>query len=104
MDKTILYEQNYTLNNQKRLESIWDHPCYNEIKAHYNQYYAFLEDPNSHHRHQSSAATAAESTSVFTCRRCSSTRILSTSKQIRRADEEATVYLECLQCNLRWRL
>ena len=41
--------------------------------------------------------------SLFTCGRCKSIKTTSTQKQTRSADEPMTVFVLCLNCNLRWK-
>ena len=42
--------------------------------------------------------------SVFTCSKCRSKNILSSEKQIRSADEPATIFLTCQNCGNHWRI
>lgn len=42
--------------------------------------------------------------SVFTCAKCKSKNIMSAEKQIRSADEPATIFLTCLNCGNKWRI
>ena len=41
--------------------------------------------------------------SLFTCGRCKSIKTTSTQKQTRSADEPMTVFVLCLNCNMRWK-
>lgn len=41
--------------------------------------------------------------SLFTCKRCNSTKTTSTQKQTRSADEPMTVFVFCMNCGNRWK-
>ena len=40
---------------------------------------------------------------MFTCRKCSSKKTQSYSVQLRRSDEPATIFIQCMKCGSNWR-
>lgn len=39
---------------------------------------------------------------VLQCKKCKSTRVFSTSKQVRSGDESTSVFAKCAKCNCSW--
>jgi DNA-directed RNA polymerase subunit M/transcription elongation factor TFIIS len=100
--KYLLYEIfveyliNFRINDvfhKLRDKSIgWDHVEFNPIKSKFNEYDNFLTSPPEVEE------------GVIECRKCNSKRTFSFSKQTRRADESATVFVRCASCNSTFRL
>lgn len=70
----------------------WDHPSVRPLFGGFEEMDAFLTNPPEVEE------------GVIECRRCKSRRTLSYSKQTRRADESATVFVKCIVCHHAFRL
>jgi hypothetical protein len=69
----------------------WDHPVFDDMKRAIHQYDRFLVSPPEVQE------------GVIECR-CGSKRTFSFSKQTRRADESATVFVRCSACGKTFRM
>lgn len=76
---------------QKR-EFKWNHPELGSIRQRFREFDTFLTDPPEVEE------------GVLECNKCGSHKTFSFSKQTRRADESATVFVRCANCNATFRL
>lgn len=70
----------------------WNHPSFEQEKATMERLDEFILKPPQIEE------------GVLKCKRCGSRRTFSFSKQTRRSDEAATVFVQCAQCSLTFRL
>ena len=71
----------------KNKRSGWDHPVFRPFHHLQKEYDDFLLNPPEVEE------------GVIQCHRCGSKKTFSFSKQTRRADESATVFVRCAECN-----
>lgn len=76
------------LHQWKRKEFLWDHPNLTEVIQRFKEQDDFITKPMEIEE------------GVIECTRCHSKKTFSYTKQTRRADESATVFARCSQCNL----
>jgi DNA-directed RNA polymerase subunit M/transcription elongation factor TFIIS len=70
----------------------WKHPDFQQYEDQQNEYDAFLTNPPELEE------------GVIQCSRCGSKKTFSFSKQTRRADESATVFVRCVECGKSFRM
>lgn len=70
----------------------WNHSEFHAVKSKFDEYDNFLTSPPEVEE------------GVIECRKCNSKKTFSFSKQTRRADESATVFVRCANCNSTFRL
>lgn len=98
----ILYELlvEWTVNPQitdfiykiKKHKLGWNHPTFRSFHIHEKEQDDFMSNP------------PILEEGVIECKKCSSRKTYSFSKQTRRADESATVFVRCSQCNSSFRI
>lgn len=71
---------------------MWEHPSFDEERERMRRLDDFLLQPPDVEE------------GMLECRRCHSRRTFSFSKQTRRSDESATVFVQCAQCGCNFRL
>jgi len=71
---------------------MWEHPSFDEERDRMQRLDDFLLQPPDVEE------------GLLECRRCHSRRTFSFSKQTRRSDESATVFVQCAQCGCNFRL
>jgi len=70
----------------------WNHPNFDSIREDFAEQDDFLENPPQVEE------------GVMECKRCHSKRTFSFSKQTRRSDESATVFIRCSNCSYMYRM
>ena len=100
--KYIVYElatEYMYCNNQQQIvdqirkkDILWNHPNFEFIRNEMQEEDDFLENPPEVEE------------GVMECARCHSKRTFSFSKQTRRADESATVFIRCSNCNYTYKI
>ena len=70
----------------------WNHPNFTAIREEFAEQDDFLENPPEVEE------------GVMECKRCHSKRTFSFSKQTRRSDESATVFIRCSNCSYMYRM
>lgn len=73
-------------------EVAWNHPNFRSIREEFAEQDDFLENPPQVEE------------GVVECKRCHSKRTFSFSKQTRRSDESATVFIRCSNCSYMCRM
>lgn len=76
----------------KKKEIGWNHPNFEAIRCDFQEQDDFLENPPQVEE------------GVLECKRCHSRRTFSFSKQTRRSDESATVFIRCSNCDYMYRI
>lgn len=76
----------------KKKELWWNHPNFQVIRDELQEEDDFLENPPDVEE------------GVMECVKCHSKRTFSFSKQMRRADESATVFIRCSNCNYTYKI
>lgn len=77
----------YFIQRVKSNKSGWNHPVFHPFHQLQKEYDDFLLNPPEVEE------------GVIQCHRCGSKKTFSFSKQTRRADESATVFVRCAECN-----
>lgn len=100
--KYIIYElatEFMYCNNQQQIvdqvrkkDIMWNHPNFEFIRSEMQEEDDFLENPPEVEE------------GVMECARCHSKRTFSFSKQTRRSDESATVFIRCSNCNYTYKI
>jgi len=100
--KELLYEWNITCelypDENNRVELLknqqlgWNHPEFKLIREQFLETDRFLQSPPDIDE------------GIIECKRCHSKRTFSFSKQTRRSDESATVFVQCATCRFSFRL
>lgn len=94
----IVVEYLYTDNLHQVMEQVrknelgWNHPNFNQIRQDFQEEDDFIQNP----------PTVEEG--VMECSKCHSKRTFSYSKQTRRSDESATVFIRCSNCNYTYKI
>ena len=94
----IVTEYLFTNNIQQVMEQIkkkelfWNHPNFYTIKKDFQEEDDFIQNP------------PLVEEGVIECTKCHSKRTFSFSKQTRRADESATVFIRCSNCNYMYKI
>lgn len=89
----IVVEYLYTDNLRQVMEQVqkrelgWDHPNFRQISQDFQEEDDFIQKP------------PVVEEGVMECSKCGSKRTFSFSKQTRRSDESATVFIRCSNCN-----
>lgn len=81
------FRVNEIIHNIKNKQIGFDHPSFEKYKKLLKEYDDFLIEPPEVEE------------GVIECHSCGSKKTFSFSKQTRRADESATVFVRCSQCN-----
>ena len=68
----------------------WKHPSFDALNREEQEQNEFITNP------------IVVEEGVLECRKCSSRRVFSFTKQSRGADESTTVYARCVECNSKW--
>ncbi len=76
----------------KKKEIGWSHPNFESISYDFQEQDDFLEKPPQVEE------------GVMECKKCGSRRTFSFSKQTRRSDESATVFIRCSNCSYMYRI
>ena len=84
--------KNLILNQLRERRIIWNHPAMDRINYSFQEMDDFITKPPDVEE------------GVIQCKKCKGLRTLSCSKQTRRADESATVFVKCVECNASFRL
>lgn len=88
----------YTNNIQHIVEQVrkkniyWNHPNFDTIRHEFQEEDDFLENPPQVEE------------GVIECTKCHSKRTFSFSKQTRRSDESATVFIRCSNCDYMYKI
>lgn len=94
----IMVEYLYTNNLRQVMDQVqkkelgWDHPNFRLICREFQEEDDFIQNP------------PAVEEGVMECVKCSSKRTFSFSKQTRRSDESATVFIRCSNCSHTYRI
>lgn len=94
----VVVEYLYTDNLRAVMEQIqkkelgWNHPNFHQIRHDFQEEDDFIQNP------------PAVEEGVMECTKCHSKRTFSFSKQTRRSDESATVFVRCSNCNHTYKL
>ena len=94
----VVVEFLYTDNLRSVVEQVqkkevgWNHPNFNQIRQEFQEEDDFIQNP------------PAVEEGVMECAKCHSKRTFSFSKQTRRSDESATVFVRCSNCNHTYKL
>lgn len=84
--------QSQVVEQVKKKEIGWNHPNFQTIADDFQEQDDFLEKPPQVEE------------GVMECKRCGSKRTFSFSKQTRRSDESATVFIRCSNCAYMYRI
>lgn len=84
--------QHQVMDQVRKKEVMWMHPNLSGIRHELQEEDDFLENP------------PAVEEGVMECAKCHSKRTFSFSKQTRRADESATVFIRCSNCNYTYKI
>jgi len=100
MYKSLLYQTCNDISNKLKLNDIyknlqdkhvlWKHVNFNIVNTQIQDQISFIETPFEVEE------------GVLDCKKCSSKRVFSYSKQSRSADEPSTTYAECVVCKSKW--
>ena len=86
-----LFEKYKNLEIQEKKGNItWNHPTYNDLWKEEQEEDSFIVN----------GFEVEEG--ILECNKCGSKKVLSYSKQVRRADEGVTVYSKCINCKTQW--
>lgn len=94
----IVVEYLYTDNLRAVMDQVkkkdvgWNHPSFHQIRHEFQEEDDFIQNP------------PAVEEGVMECAKCHSKRTFSFSKQTRRSDESATVFVRCSNCNHTYKL
>lgn len=94
----IVVEYLYTDNLNQVMEQVqkkefgWNHPNFTQIRQDIQEEDDFIQNP------------PAVEEGVMECSKCHSKRTFSFSKQTRRSDESATVFVRCSNCNYTYKI
>lgn len=94
----IVVEYLYTDNLRAVMDQVhkkdvgWNHPNFHQIRHEFQEEDDFIQNP------------PAVEEGVMECSKCHSKRTFSFSKQTRRSDESATVFVRCSNCNHTYKL
>lgn len=94
----IVVEYLYTDNLNQVMEQVqkkdfgWDHPNFDVIRQEFQEEDDFIQNP------------PVVEEGVMECTKCHSKRTFSFSKQTRRSDESATVFIRCSNCNYTYKI
>lgn len=83
---------NQVMEQVQKKEIGWNHPNFNQIKQEFQEEDDFIQNP------------PAVEEGVMECKKCHSKRTFSFSKQTRRSDESATVFIRCSNCNYTYKI
>ena len=83
---------NQVMEQVKKREIGWEHPNFESIAHDFQEQDDFLEKPPQVEE------------GVMECKKCGSRRTFSFSKQTRRSDESATVFIRCSNCTYMYRI
>lgn len=78
---------NQVMEQVQKKELGWNHPNFHQIDNDFREEDDFIQNP------------PAVEEGVMECTKCHSKRTFSFSKQTRRSDESATVFIRCSNCN-----
>lgn len=94
MATEFLYTNNINqiLDQLKKRNIYWKHPNFDSIRNEFQEEDDFLENPPKVEE------------GVIECTKCHSKRTFSFSKQTRRSDESATVFIRCSNCNFMYKI
>lgn len=89
-----LYTDNLhqVMEQVQRKELFWDHPNFNKIRQEFQEEDDFIQNP------------PVVEEGVMECQKCHSKRTFSFSKQTRRSDESATVFIRCSNCSYTYKI
>ena len=94
----IVVEYLYTDNLNQVMEQVqkreigWNHPNFSQIRQDLQEEDDFIQNP------------PVVEEGVMECSKCHSKRTFSFSKQTRRSDESATVFVRCSNCNYTYKI
>lgn len=94
----IVVEYLYTDNLHQVMEQVqkkeigWNHPNFSQIRQDLQEEDDFIQNP------------PVVEEGVMECSKCHSKRTFSFSKQTRRSDESATVFVRCSNCNYTYKI
>jgi DNA-directed RNA polymerase subunit M/transcription elongation factor TFIIS len=94
----IVVEYLFTDNLNQIMEQVqkkevgWDHPNFLQIRQEFQEEDDFIQNP------------PAVEEGVMECTKCHSKRTFSFSKQTRRSDESATVFIRCSNCSYTYKI
>lgn len=83
---------NQVMEQVQKKELGWDHPNFHQIRNGFHEEDEFIQNP------------PAVEEGVMECTKCHSKRTFSFSKQTRRSDESATVFIRCSNCNYTYKI
>jgi len=83
---------NQVMDLVQKKEIGWDHPNLETLRGEFREQDDFFENPPQVEE------------GVMECKRCKSRRTFSFSKQTRRSDESATVFIRCSNCDYMYRI
>ena len=94
----VVVEYLFTDNLHQIMEQVqkkeigWNHPNFHQIRQEFQEEDDFIQNP------------PAVEEGVMECTKCHSKRTFSFSKQTRRSDESATVFIRCSNCNYTYKI
>lgn len=91
-DVMLLRDAKMVMRQWQLFQVMWDHPNFNEVAVKFQQEDRFIMNPPEVEE------------GVSQCPRCRSRRTYSFTKQTRRSDESATVFVRCSECSHSFRL
>lgn len=80
------------MEQAQKKEFVWNHPNFNKIQQEFQEEDDFIQNP------------PVVEEGVMECTKCHSKRTFSFSKQTRRSDESATVFIRCSNCNYTYKI
>lgn len=83
---------NAVMENVQKKNFGWNHPNFNNIRQDFQEEDDFIQNPPSVEE------------GVMECTKCHSKRTFSFSKQTRRSDESATVFIRCSNCSYTYKI
>lgn len=83
---------NQIMDQVQKKEFSWNHPNFDQIRREFQEEDDFIQNP------------PVVEEGVMECTKCHSKRTFSFSKQTRRSDESATVFIRCSNCSYTYKI